>query len=61
MQPKIFEHKEKMELVNILNHEVIINERKEYVGNAIKIYCRSVFDAIENSDISEIRFYRNEL
>ena len=61
MQPKLLEHKEKMELVNILNQEIIINERKEFVGNAIKIYCRSIFDALESHDVSEIRFYRNEL
>lgn len=61
MQPKLLEHKEKMELVNILNQEIVINERKEFVGNAIKIYCRSIFDALESHDVSEIRFYRNEL
>ena len=61
MQPKLLEHKEKMELVNILNQEISINERKEFVGNAIKIYCRSIFDALESHDVSEIRFYRNEL
>lgn len=61
MQPKLLEHKEKMELVNILNQEISINERREFVGNAIKIYCRSIFDALESHDVSEIRFYRNEL
>ncbi|MCH5344269.1 MAG: type II CRISPR-associated endonuclease Cas1 [Acetatifactor sp.] len=58
---KTFEHTEKMMLVDILNQEVWINERKEIVNNAIKIYCRSVFDAIENVDVSAIRFYQNEL
>ncbi len=61
MHVKIFEHEEKMKLVNILNQEVWINERKELVNNAIKIYCRSVFDAIQDADVAAIRFYQNEL
>ena len=53
-----FTHVEKMELVNILNQEVWINERSELVSNAIKIYCKSIFDALEDGDVSLIRFYR---
>ncbi len=37
---------------------VIINNTEQYVTNAVKIYCRSVFDAIEENDVSLIRFYR---
>lgn len=61
MRAKTMEHREKMELVNILNQEVTINERRETVGNAIKIYCHSVFDALEDADVSLLRFYKNEL
>lgn len=61
MHVKFFEHEEKMKLVDILNQEVWINERKELVNNAIKIYCRSVFEAIQDADVSAIRFYKNEL
>ena len=32
-----FEHEEKMQLVNILNHEVKIDSKMQYVNNAIKI------------------------
>ena len=56
-----FEHSEKMQLVDILNQEVLIDGKKQYVNNAIKIYCKSVFDAINDEDISEIRFYQYEL
>ena len=52
---------EKMELVNILNQEIYIDGKKQYVNNAIKIYCKSIFDALNEGDISLIRFYRNEL
>lgn len=56
-----FEQEEKMQLVDILNDEVLIDGHRSYVNNAIKIYCKSVFDAINAEDISEIRFYSNEL
>ena len=61
MMPEIFEHTEKMQMVDILNKEVFIDGKRNYLNNAIKIYCRSVFDAINEQDISLIRFYRNEL
>lgn len=56
-----FEHEEKMQLVNILNGEVQINGRIQYVNNAIKIYCKSIFDALEEDDSSLIQFYKIEL
>lgn len=61
MDLKKFDHEEKMNLVDIQNHKVRINERDEYVSNAIQIYCRSVFDAINHRDLSEIVFYQYEL
>lgn len=61
MEVQIFEHTEKMMLVDMLNSEVKISGRVESVSNAIKIYCRSVFDALEESDISLIKFYNYEL
>lgn len=56
-----FDHEEKMELVNVLNQEVYIDNRIQYVNNAIKIYCKSVFDALNDNDSSLIRFYSIEL
>lgn len=56
-----FEHDEKMQLVNILNQEVSIDGRIQYVNNAIKIYCKGVFDALNDDDSSLVRFYRFEL
>ena len=48
-------------MVNMLNQEVVIDGKQNYLNNAIKIYCRSVFEAINQQDISLIRFYRDEL
>lgn len=56
-----FEHEGKMQLVNILNHEVKIDNKIQYVNNAIKIYCKSVFEALNEDDSALIRFYKNEL
>lgn len=56
-----FEHEEKMQLVNLLNYEVKIDSKMQYVNNAIKIYCKSIFDALNEDDSSLIRFYKDEL
>lgn len=56
-----FERNEKMQLVNLLNMTVLIDGKVNFVNNAIKIYCKSVFDALNEEDVSVIRFYRNEL
>lgn len=61
LQPDKFEHDEKMWMVSILNKEVYIDGKRNYLNNAIKIYCRSVFDAINDQDVSLIRFCRDEL
>ncbi|MDE7309687.1 MAG: type II CRISPR-associated endonuclease Cas1 [Lachnospiraceae bacterium] len=56
-----FGSKEKMELVDILNHTVYIDGNREYVSKAMRIYSKSVFDALNESDLSIIKFYQNEL
>ena len=55
-----FEHNEKIEILNLMHHEVRIAERMEYLCNAIDIYVRSVFDALNENDVSLIKFYQNE-
>lgn len=57
MWPLKFEHEEKMQLVDILNSEVIIDGKSQLVTNAIKIYCKSVLDALTEGDVSLIKFY----
>lgn len=61
MQLEEFDHADKMRLVDILNHEVLIDGKVQYVNNAVKIYCKSVFDALNENDSSLIRFYKIEL
>ena len=57
MQRKEFTHEKKIQLVNVLNNEVMIDGKTQYVNNAIKIYCKSVFDALNENDSALIRFY----
>lgn len=57
MQRKEFTHEEKIQLVNVLNNEVMIDGKTQYVNNAIKIYCKSVFDALNENNSALIRFY----
>lgn len=56
-----FGKEEKIELVDILNHRVYIDGNQEYVSKAIRIYSKSIFDALNENDVSQIRFYKNEL
>lgn len=48
---------EKHDIVGILNDVVRIDNAKQTVLNAIKIYCRSVFDALNEGELSLIQFY----
>lgn len=52
-----FSGDEKHSLVNVLNDTVIIDQTKQTVLNAVKYYCRSVFDALNDGDLSLIQFY----
>ena len=56
-----FSHEEKMQLVAVLNKEVRIDGKYQYLNNAIRIYCKSVFEALNEEDISLLRFYSDEL
>ncbi|MBR4731835.1 MAG: type II CRISPR-associated endonuclease Cas1 [Lachnospiraceae bacterium] len=61
MKPVKFEHEEKMQILKMLEFEVTIADRKEVLQNAIKIYSKSVFDALSEQDLSMIKFYKYEL
>ncbi|MFI3142077.1 MAG: type II CRISPR-associated endonuclease Cas1 [Clostridia bacterium] len=61
MQPIKFEKKEKLELIKVLNSQVIIDNKEQYLLNAIKIYVKSVFDVLNEVENAQIKVYRNEL
>lgn len=51
-----FEKEEKYQLVSLLNNMFYIDGNKQTLINTIKIYTHSVFDAINDIDISKIKF-----
>lgn len=61
MKPEKFDKDEKHALLKILEQELVIDEKKEFLGNAIKIYVKSVFDALNEDNRFLIKFYKNEL
>lgn len=56
-----FGHEEKMQLVDLLNRQVRIDGSVQRLANAIRIYSKSVFRALEQQDSSLIQFYSYEL
>jgi len=56
-----FEHDEKMHIVKALNNKVIIDGHEQFMLNAIKIYARSVFEALNENDVAKIQFPNYEL
>lgn len=48
---------EKHHIIGILNDTVTINNTRQTVLNAVKHYCRSIFDALNERDLSLIQFY----
>lgn len=61
LNPNKFEKEEKAEILKVLNTQVEINLQKNTVLNAIRIYSKSVFKALEEQDLSLINFPNYEL
>lgn len=61
MQPEKLETEEKISLVRVLNNELRIDGKKCTVSYAISLYTKSIFEALRESDVSLIKFYRDEL
>lgn len=59
-RPTVLTKDIKYKLLNILNQYVNIKKTKQTVLNAIKIYTRSVFEALNDEDPSKIQFVGNE-
>lgn len=59
LMPSKFEMDEKHELWKISSLQVHIDDSKQMLDNAMRIYTKSVFDAINDNDPSRIKFYKN--
>ena len=55
---KEFESEHKHMMWDVLNDTIVINNTHQTVLNAVKIYTRSVFEALNDADISLIQFYK---
>lgn len=55
--PENFGKKEKLSLVDTLNLMVKIDGKEHYLNNALRIYCKGIFDALNERDPSLLRFY----
>ena len=42
-------------LIDILNRQVVIDGKNNYLNNALKIYCKSVLDALTEDDLALIK------
>ncbi len=56
-----FETEEKHEIMSLYNQTVIIDTCRQTLLNAVKIYVKSVFDALNDGDVSKIKFPYYEL
>ena len=56
---KIFEKQEKHAMLTLLHGQVMIDNTRQTLLNAIKIYCRSIFEALNDIDVSKIKFYKH--
>lgn len=57
LKPEKFETEEKHSLLELVKQEIHIGGRKEFLSNGIKIYVKSVLDALNEKDVSLIKFY----
>lgn len=58
--PSRFEKEEKHAMWQILEQTVLIDGTHQTVANAIRIYTRSVFEAINDGDAAQIKFFSLE-
>lgn len=52
-----FNNDYKRKLIDVLNKKVTIAGKEQYVSNAIAVYTKSVFKAIEKQDVKQIKFF----
>ena len=58
MNPQKFEKEEREKLLSILNMQIEIDNAHHYVSTGIRIFCRSVIEALNQKDISEIKRWK---
>lgn len=57
MRPTRFEKEERHAVWRIFDERVLIDGQNQFLMNAIRIYTKSVFDALNDNDSAQIKFY----
>lgn len=57
LRPEQLEKEEKHKLIGLMNHQVLVDGNRHYLTTAIRLYTRSVLEALNQGDPSEIRFW----
>ena len=47
----------KMEMLEIFNLQLKIDNKKQYLENAISVYCRNLLDALNEKNENKVKFY----
>lgn len=55
---KAFESEQKHHILGLLSQHVLIDSNRQTLLNAVKLYTKSVFEALNDGDISHIEFYQ---
>ena len=58
MEPDKFDREEKLKILYMFDKELIIDGKKQFLNNAISIYCKSIFKALNENDVSQIKFMK---
>lgn len=58
LMPKVLDKETKVAIIDILNETVEIEETKQTVLNAVRIYSNRAFEALNKSDSGMLRFYK---
>ena len=61
MDYNVFDSCKKINLISILNQKVKFDGKTYFVNQAIYLYCKSIIDALNENDISLVRFPEYEL
>lgn len=61
MRPKAFEKDEKHTLIRLLHTEVAFDGRQQVLLYALRLYCGSVFRALQSGDLGELHMIEYEL
>lgn len=61
LKPSAFGHDERVAMIAVLNQQVFLNGRYQYMLTAVRLYVQSVLDALETAQPEQIAFPEYEL